>query len=167
MTLRLRRPQPEDESQALALHESGEREDFDVLLGSGTYLERIVQWERESRGEDLPPGRVAADFLFAEVGEDIVGRVSIRHDLNPFLLDVGGHIGYFVAPQFRRQGYATEILRQSLEWLRNLDVERALVTCDDDNLGSIGTIEANGGQLEDVRDQGSGHPAKRRYWIDL
>jgi len=34
-----------------------------------------------------------------------------------------------------------------------------LVTCDEDNVGSARTIEANGGVYEDSR-QG-----KRRYWI--
>lgn len=38
-------------------------------------------------------------LLFAFVGTRIVGRVSIRHSLNPFLERVGGHIGYVVVPQ--------------------------------------------------------------------
>jgi len=159
MTLTLRPPRPDDESQALALHESGQAENFDVL--------RVAQWERESRGDRLPEDRVPADFLFTEVDGTIVGRVSIRHDLTPSLFEVGGHIGYFVAPQYRRRGYATEILRQSLGRLSELGVSRALVTCDDDNLGSIRTIEANGGHLEDVRVFDSDRPAKRRYWVDL
>ena len=40
------------------------------------------------------------------------------------------------------------------------------MTCDDDNVGSIRTIEKNGGVLEDVvRDAEYGKPI-RRYWID-
>ncbi|HYJ26251.1 MAG TPA: GNAT family N-acetyltransferase, partial [Nocardioides sp.] len=31
-------------------------------------------------------------------GEDYLGRIAIRHELNDFLLDVGGHIGYDVRP---------------------------------------------------------------------
>ena len=61
-------------------------------------------------------------------------------------------------------GYATEILRQSLIVARAGGVGRALVTCDDDNVGSATVIEANGGVLEDVIDV-DGVPL-RRYWID-
>jgi predicted acetyltransferase len=57
---------------------------------------------------------VPATFLVAEVDRALVGRVSIRHELNAFLADVGGHIGYGVRPRYRGRGFATEILRQAL-----------------------------------------------------
>lgn len=38
---------------------------------------------------------------------------------------------------------------------------------DDDNLGSIRTIEASGGVLEDVRWFPGAAVAKRRYWVEL
>ncbi len=92
-------------------------------------------------------------------GEDYLGRLAIRHVLNDFLLDVGGHIGYDVRPSRRREGHATAMLQQSLPWARELGIESALVTCDLDNVGSIRVIEAAGGVLEDVRG------VKRRYWV--
>ena len=117
-------------------------------------------------GVDLPPEHVPSTFLFAFVGSRIVGRTSIRHRLNAHLERVGGHIGYAVVPEFRRRGYATEILRQSLEITRNeLGIARVLVTCDDDNVGSIRTIEKNGGVLQDVVSGADVGTAKRRYWI--
>ena len=117
-------------------------------------------------GANLPPGGVPATFLFAFVGPRIVGRLSIRHSLNEFLERVGGHIGYVVVPEFRRKGYATEILRQALDIARNdLGLARALVTCDDDNVGSIRTIEANGGLLQDVITGSDLAKPKRRYWV--
>jgi predicted acetyltransferase len=104
--------------------------------------------------------------LFAFAGTSIVGRVSIRHSLNPHLERLGGHIGYVVVPEYRRQGYATAILRQSLQIARQkLGLKRVLVTCDDDNVGSIKTIEKNGGVFESiVTGPDDGNP-KRRYWI--
>jgi len=60
------------------------------------------------------PIHVPSTFLFAFDASRIIGRVSIRHELNEFLLRVGGHIGYVVVPEFRRQGYATAILHQLL-----------------------------------------------------
>lgn len=93
-------------------------------------------------------------------------RVSIRHALTPFLERVGGHIGYVVVPEYRRQGYATAILRQSLQIARQkLGLTRVLLTCDDDNIGSIRVIEKNRGILESVVTGTNGETSKRRYWI--
>jgi predicted acetyltransferase len=81
---------------------------------------------------------------------------------------VGGHIGYVVVPEFRRQGYATSILRLSLKIARDkLGISRVLVTCDDDNRGSIRTIEKNGGILENIINGPDLDTPKRRYWIDV
>lgn len=164
MTLRLRPPGPDDESAVRALHEELLAEDFEFLLSDGTWAEVLAACEREAAGTDLPSGRVPADLLLAEVDGQVVGRVSVRHRLTPFLLEVGGHVGYAVGPRYRRRGHATEILRQALARLRDLGVARVLVTCDADNVGSARVIEACGGVLEDVRSV-LGHPPKRHYWI--
>ncbi len=66
----------------------------------------------------------------------------------------------------RRRGYATEILRQSLVITRSHGVERVLVTCDEDNVGSATVIERGGGTFESTVDSTRGGPPKRRYWID-
>jgi predicted acetyltransferase len=71
---------------------------------------------------------VPATFLVAEAEGQIVGRVSIRHELNACLAEVGGHIGYGVRPGFRRRGYATAIMRQSLAVASSIGLERVLVT---------------------------------------
>jgi predicted acetyltransferase len=98
------------------------------------------------------------------VGTELVGRVSIRHELNAFLTDFGGHIGYGVRPSHRRHGYATEILCQALVIARAEGVDSVLVTCDDDNPASAVVIERAGGVLDDVRRAPDG-TQKRRYWI--
>src|SRR5262245_8356045 len=90
------------------------------------YLEVL---EERERGVNLPPGHVPSTFLFACKGSRIVGRVSIRHSLNDFLLRVGGHIGYVVVAEFRRQGHATAMLRMALEIAHEKhSISRALVT---------------------------------------
>jgi predicted acetyltransferase len=129
------------------------------------YLEVLAE---QARGTNLPSAdHVPSTFLFAFVGARIVGRASIRHSLNGFLESVGGHIGYVVVPELRRQGYATAILRLSLQIARDkCGISRILVTCDEDNIGSIRTIEKIGGILENVVSGPDLDKPKRRYWIE-
>ena len=115
-------------------------------------------------GENLAEGHVPATFLVAVIDEEIVGRVSIRHELNDFLLNFGGHIGYMVRPAFRRRGYATQMLRNALKLANGFGLDRVLVTCDDDNVGSSKVIESQGGVLENIVSHEG--VRLRRYWID-
>jgi predicted acetyltransferase len=166
MDLRLRPLRPGDELQARAAHEELAADGFSFLLfwqpgqSWSAYLE---QCERYRRGDDLPDGFVPATFLVADIDGVIVGRTSIRHELNEGLARVGGHIGYGVRPGHRRRGYASEILRQSLVIVRSLGVERAIVSCDDRNVGSRTIIERGGGVLDGVVLEGGA--SMRRYRI--
>lgn len=127
------------------------------------YVALVHRWED---GIDLPEGFVAHVELVADVGGQVVGRSSIRFELNEFLSTLGGHIGYAVRPAFRGRGYATEMLRQSVTVLHDRGVDRILVTCNDDNLASAHVIETNGGVLEGlVPNEDPQDPPKRRYWI--
>jgi predicted acetyltransferase len=51
------------------------------------------------------------------------------------------------------------MLAAALPIARALGIDRVLVTCDADNVGSQRTIEKNGGAFEDQRAN------KLRYWI--
>jgi len=167
----LRLPRPDEEHEFMRAHRATTPEVRNLLhhyeerLSLPRYLE--VLDERE-RGVNLPPNHVASTFRFAFCGERIVGRVSIRHLLNDFFLRVGGQIGYVVVPEFRRQGYATQILGLARQFAHDrLGLERVLVTCDDDNIGSFKVIERNGGVLENVVSAPDLDKPKRRYWIYL
>jgi len=170
--LTLRLPREDEEEEFLRAHRatSPEVPSFIHYYEEGMpfrrYLEVLADQEQ---GLNLPStNHVPSTFLFAFVGNRIVGRVSIRHSLNEFLERVGGHIGYVVAPEFRRRGYATEILRQSLQIAHDkCGLHRILVTCDDDNIGSIKTIQKSGGILENVVDGPDLDKPKRRYWIEV
>jgi predicted acetyltransferase len=167
--LTLRPLRPDDESAFRAGHAQMAAEDFTFGLGLepgltwDAYLRRLSDYRA---GVNLPEGLVPSTLLVADVAGHVVGRTSIRHELNEFLARKGGHIGYGVLPACRRRGYATEILRQSLIIARSVGVGRVLVTCDDDNVGSIKTIESCGGKLESVQSDEPGSPDFRRYWID-
>jgi predicted acetyltransferase len=167
MALRLRPLRVEDEPEALAAHAELKDDDFQFLLDwdpDRPWRDYVSEQADRKHGIGIPEDRVPASFLIADVDEALVGRISIRHELNAFLAEVGGHIGYAVRPAHRHRGYATEILRQGLVIARAEGIEDVLITCEQDNVGSIAVIERLGGMLEDVRVDPEGIP-KRRYWV--
>jgi predicted acetyltransferase len=106
-----------------------------------------------------PAGWVTGTYLWMVDDEEVVGRISLRHDLTPWLLEVGGHIGYAVRPSARRRGFATRALALMLPIAAEHGINPVLVTCDDTNVASRRVIEANGGVLEDLRN------GKLRFWV--
>jgi predicted acetyltransferase len=164
--LTLRPPTAADEHVCLAAHAEFDGFPFLLLwnhqLSWARYLELL---DGLRTGAQIPDGLVHSDFLLAEVDGEIVGRVSIRYELNEALAERGGHVGYGVRPASRRRGFATEILRQSVGRTRAAGVNRILVVCDDDNVGSATVIERCGGALESVVTPDDDSAPFRRYWI--
>lgn len=132
-----------------------------------TFPEMLEILDKERRGVGLAPGRVPHTMLYAFVDGEIVGRCSVRHELNDFLRRRGGHVGYAVAPPFRRRGYAGQILRQGLVHCASLGLRSVMVTCDDANVGSWKTIERAGGVLAETVWDAEATEWIRRYWIEL
>lgn len=95
-----------------------------------------------------------------------VGAVNIRHYLNNQLLKNGGHIGDGVRPSERRKGYATEMIRLALEECKKIGIDRVLMVCYKDNIGSRKSIMNNGGVLENELPTEDGK-IDQRYWISL
>ena len=117
--------------------------------------------------QDDSPGLVPDSTFFCldETQDIFVGAVNIRHFLNEALLLNGGHIGDGVRPSQRRKGIATAMIALALEECRKLGLDRVLMVCDKDNIGSAKSIQKNGGILEnEVVVDGV---TEQRYWIDL
>ncbi|MGH6895874.1 MAG: GNAT family N-acetyltransferase [Geminicoccaceae bacterium] len=116
-------------------------------------------------GEIVP--KVPFSVLWLVEGDAFIGEASIRHELNAYLMQEGGHVGYGIRPSRQRQGYGQLILALALEKCRLVGLERVLLTCLQDNVASARIIEANGGELENVIDGPGGRGPLRRYWISL
>ncbi|QMS85371.1 GNAT family N-acetyltransferase [Candidatus Xianfuyuplasma coldseepsis] len=121
-----------------------------------------------SNKDTLPEGYVeGSQWVLVDTARNrVLGFVNIRHYLNDFLRNYGGHIGYSIRPSERRKGYAKLQLQLALHHLQSLGVQKALVTCDVANIGSYKTIEACGGVLEDIV-YSKEHGHTKRYWITL
>ncbi len=111
------------------------------------YLELI---DDLAEGRRLPAGITRSSFLAADCDGVIIGGVTIRWKLTPELMQKGGNIGYGVLPQFRRDGYGTEMLLQSLVLLHEAGITDALITCSEGNIASKKLIETCNGVLHDI-----------------
>ena len=125
------------------------------------YLEHL---EVKTASEGLVPDSVF--FLLDEDRNRLLGAVNIRHYLNEALLREGGHIGDGIRPGERRKGYASEMIRLALIECRKLGIDRVLMTCDKDNVGSVKSIIKNGGVLENEFVNSDG-VTEQRYWISV
>ncbi|WP_030153151.1 GNAT family N-acetyltransferase [Streptomyces sp. NRRL S-244] len=141
----------------------GSEDDVDSPGGFAAWTERLRGYGDRTR--PVEQGRVHATYWWITEDDTYLGAIDLRHYLNGFLLDAGGHIGYGIRPSARRRGLAGWALGAVLYEARLLGMDRVLLTCDPGNTGSVRTIERGGGVLEDVRDTLVG--PKRRYWIDL
>ncbi|MFB6367351.1 GNAT family N-acetyltransferase [Paenibacillus elgii] len=146
--------------------------------------ERMVPWVVRQAPGDF---EAMLEFLYAEDSEEkvsnphgvphstywllseeslVVGAVNIRHRLNEKLLNSGGHIGYGIRPGYRRLGYASALLDQTLQITKAMGLDQVLLVCDKDNLGSEKTILKHGGRFESEFTEDNGNIVKR-FWIRL
>jgi len=129
-----------------------------------SYVDKL---EDRSHGKNLPNGYVADTTYWLVDNNEFIGRVSLRHELTQNLLREGGHIGYDIRPSKRNNGYGKKALELALPKAKALGITKALITCDETNIGSKKIIEVNGGILENSISMGNGKPQKLRYWIRL
>jgi predicted acetyltransferase len=137
--LRLRELTVDDESWFAGAHEQMKFEGFTFGRGYDVNEPWQSYLTRLNEYRLGPVGEwVPMTFLVADAGGTLVGRTSIRHRLNDFPAHEGGHI--------------------------DVGVARALVNCDDHNVGSATVIERCGGVLDSVVTSSDGGLV-RRYWI--
>jgi len=170
--LQLIEPVVELKAEFLAMVEEFNAEGRDAIDGigcieAGDFENSVRQAKEHVCGIGLPEGWVPASTYWLVRDGVVIGTCHLRHKLNDFLENYGGHLGYSVRPSQRNKGYGTQMLRLALVNARALGIERALVTCDDGNIASARVIEKNGGKFADKAKTEYAEFLVRRYWIDL
>ena len=127
------------------------------------YLSEMIKQETNSEEGHVP---ASTYFALDEKRNIFVGAINIRHYLNDRLLKDGGHIGDGVRPSERKKGYATEMIKKALPICKELGIDRVLMVCYKDNIGSKKSIINNGGILENEILEEDGK-IDQRYWINL
>lgn len=135
---------------------------------ASSYEVWLKQNELNQNPETVQEGLVDATTFFAvdKNTDEVIGMIDIRHRLNEYLYQQGGHIGYSIHPAKRRQGYASEMLALALIECAKMKISQVLITCDQDNVGSRKTILSCGGVLENEIQNDDG-TLTQRYWIAL
>lgn len=143
--------------------------------GFGTLLtvDSAAQWIQDAKDalseSACREGYVPASqyICVRESDKKIVGTIQIRHYLNDYLAQYGGHIGYSVRPSERKKGYATWMLANSLPLCRSLNLDKVLITCKNDNEGSRRVIKNNNGVYEQTVYNPNQNVYMEKYWISL
>ena len=140
-------------------------------VGALDKLDTFEEW-LEKIQNDIDPntcgeGRVPSTLYLSYRKEDnkLIGMIQIRHELNDYLLQYGGHIGDSVRPSEQGKGYATEQICLALQRCKQLNIYKVLITCKKSNVASAKTIIKNNGILENEVDNNG--DIMQRYWIDL
>ena len=125
--------------------------DFDYS-DFGAYLAKVNDF---TQGRNLPEGYVQSSTLWLMDHDEIVGVTNIRHNLNDAIEYCGGHIGLSIKPSQRRKSLGKTLMQMSIDLLtNNLGVEIIHIHCHQTNISSSKTIQACGGELESVIDEG-------------
>jgi len=146
-------------------HEDGfgllPEDDVSSSAGFAAWLRRLI--EESNPATHLGEGKVHCTYRWITEDDQVLGGIALRHELDDLLMGEGGHIGFGIRPSARCRGLATWALGQMLAEATTLGLQRVLVVCAVENIGSARTIERCGGVLEDIHQTSRG--SLRRYSI--
>ena len=141
------------------------KKDLDTKKLEHNFSSFVKNMSDYEKGKNLPKGHVPSSYYWLLDKSKIIGETTIRHKLSKELIKQGGHIGYGIRPTERRRGYGKKVLTLALKKAKKLGIKKALITCDDSNIGSWKIIEANGGILSEKNKLNG--KLKRYYWIRI
>ncbi len=128
----------------------------------------ISELEKQSKGlHDEDVGAKTTTYWLTDEDE-ILGVIRIRHVLNSqYFRTYVGHIGCDISPKHRNKGYGDKILNEGLHKAKEIGLNKILITCVSNNIGSIKVIEKNGGIFESEVYNKKIDKIMRRYWVEI
>lgn len=106
-------------------------------------------------------------YVLKDENNHIYGITNLRHELKGRLFEIGGHVGYAIRHSERKKGYAKIQLGLLLEKMDEMGIEKALITCRENNIGSKKTMEKFIGHLDTLVKSMYEGIMEYRYWIDV
>jgi len=132
-----------------------------------TYEEWLKKLAEDKTIENFNPNwSNATSYILVDEDNHVYGFTQLRYNLKGNLTNIGGNIGYAIRPSERKKGYATKQLELVLDKASECGLDKVLLTCRDNNIGSRKTIEKYmGEQIEPVP---SNYPniMELRYWVN-
>lgn len=131
------------------------------------WLDDVIKFQEKEYAESKNKVPGTTFFTIRESDNKIIGMVNLRHYLNDYLKNFGGHIGYGIRPAERRKGYAKIQLYLTLIEAQKLGIDKVMVDCVNTNIGSEKTILALGGEFDRQVFEESRNVTLNNYWIDV
>ena len=144
---------------------------LDKCLNGMSYEDWLIRLdnmkdEEYARSINRCPGETF--FLIRRDDNKIVGMLNIRHKLTDAMLEFAGHIGYGIRPTERQKGYNKINLYLGLiKAKEEFNLDKVMLGCSADNIGSDKTIKALGGVLEKSEVDPMDGELTNVYWIDV
>jgi len=160
----------EARDEVVELNQNNEADEWYLALQSGKDVEDYIERKKkEHLGTFVRIGWVpTTTFWVVDNSDRYIGKISLRHHLNETVSRVAGHIGYDIRPSERKKGYADQALKLCLEKAKEINLDRVMILCDEDNIGSKKVIEKNGGEfLDKIDNNQENKQLVLRYWINL
>ena len=130
-------------------------------------LDMCLKMEIASYAKKLNRCQSRTFLLIRQNDNKIVGTINVRWNLTPNMINFGGNIGYGIRPTERRKGYNKINLYLGLIEAQKLGLDRVMLDCDVENLGSSRTMEALGGVLERTEIDPFDGILTSVYWINV
>lgn len=143
---------------------------LDKILEGYTFeqaLEICLNMENEEYAKKFGRCQSKTFLLIRENDNKIVGTINVRWNLTEEMKQFGGNIGYGIRPTERRKGYNKINLYLGLLEAQKLGLDKVMLDCDDNNLGSKKTMQALGGVLERTEIDPYDGILTSVYWFDV
>ena len=143
---------------------------LDKILDGYTFEQALemclnMQYEEYAKKNGRCQGQTF--LLIRKKDNKIIGTINIRWNLTEKMKQFGGNIGYGIRPTERRKGYNKINLYLGLMEAKKIGLDKVMLDCDVENLGSSKTMEALGGKLERTEIDPYDGILTSVYWINV